>query len=276
VNNNNFRFSFSPNEKYLNIPINVTFDNEGREDAIREFENDVLKQLINGIDDFETTKFANATYPNLPNNTDITYNFNFFNTTNNILNAGPTAWSDTYNNVGFFNNEIYYFANSFKSSFFKLDLYDTKTNENQNAFISIILPTQQGLKTNATIGPTQVQINKPTIKLDYIGADKEGFFIYWLKERDFIDISEFYMTAKFYNGKTGQFIRMMNEPQSIFNGNDKFNFNKNQYFYYKVVLDYSNFEYSIYKELPQTNLPPTLLRVGTTADPIKWYEYVNP
>ena len=84
------------------------------------------------------------------------------------------------------------------------------------------------------------------------------------------------MTAKFYNGKTGQFIRMMNEPQSIFNGNDKFNFNKNQYFYYKVVLDYSNFEYSIYKELPQTNLPPTLLRVGTTADPIKWYEYVNP
>lgn len=276
MNNNYFRFSFSPNEKNINIPINITFDNEGREDGIREFEADALKQILNSIDDFETTKFANAPYSNQPNNTDINYNFNFFNTNNNILTANATAWSDTYGNAGFFDNEVYYFANSFKNSFFKLDLYDTKTNENQRAYITIILPTQQGLKTTGSIGPTSVQINKPTMKLDYIGADKEGFFIYWLKEREYVDITEFYMTAKFFNGKTGQFIRMMNEPQSIFSGNDKFNFNKNEYFYYKLVLDYNNFEYSIFKEQPQANLPPTLIRVGSSTNPIKWYEYVNP
>lgn len=276
MNNNYFRFSFSPNEKNINIPINITFDNEGREDGIREFEADALKQILNSIDDFETTKFANAPYSNQPNNTDINYNFNFFNTNNNVLTANATAWSDTYSNVGFFDNEVYYFANSFKNSFFKLDLYDTKTNENQRAYITIILPTQQGLKTTGSIGPTSVQINKPTMKLDYIGADKEGFFIYWLKEREYVDITEFYMTAKFFNGKTGQFIRMMNEPQSIFSGNDKFNFNKNEYFYYKLVLDYNNFEYSIFKEQPQANLPPTLIRVGSSTNPIKWYEYVNP
>ena len=276
VNNNYFRYAVSPNDRSLNVPVNITFDNLGREEGIVEFENDILKDLINGIDDFETTKFANAPYPLLPNNTDINYIFSFFNPTSTILSAPSTAWSDNYNNPGFFDNEIYYFANSFKNSFFKLDLYDTKTNENQRAFISIIIPTQQGLKKQGTIGFTNVQVNKPSFVLDYIGADKEGFFIYWLKERDYIDISEFYMTAKFFNGKTGQFIRFMNEPQSIFNGNQKFNIDKSQYFYYKVILDYNNYEYAIYKEQSQLNQPPSLFRVGDSANPIKWYEYVNP
>jgi hypothetical protein len=276
VNNNYFRYAASPNDRSLNIPVNIDFDNLGREEGIVEFENDILKDLINGINDFETTKFANSSYPLSPINTDINYIFSFFDPTNIILNAPTSSWSDNYNNTGFFDNEIYYFANSFKNSFFKLDLYDTKTNENQRAFISVILPTQQGLKTQGTIGFTNVQVNKPSFILDYIGADKEGFFIYWLKERDYIDISEFYMTAKFFNGKTGQFIRFMNEPQSIFNGNDKFNFDKSQYFYYKVILDYSNYEYAIYKEQPQLNQPPSLVRVGDSANPIKWYEYVNP
>ena len=276
VNNNYFRFNVSGNDRYLNIPVEINFDNTGREDGIKDFERDVLKDLINGIDDFETTKFANAPYQTSPNDTDVNYQFNFFDTTNNINTATSTAWSDTYNDVGFLDNEIYYFNNSFKNSFFKLDFYDTKTTENQRAFFTVILPTQQGLKTNGFIGPTQVQINKPSFKLDYIGADKEGFFIYWLKGTDYININEFYMTAKFFNGKTGQFIRLMNEPQSIFNGNDKFNFNKSQYFYYKLVLNYGSYEYEIFKELPQPNLPPTLLRVGDNANPIKWYEYVNP
>ena len=274
--NNNFRYAVSPNDRSLNIPVNITFDNLGREEGIVEFENDVLKDLINGINDFETTKFANSFYPLSPSNTDINYIFSFFDPTNTILSAPSTSWSDNYNSTGFFDNEIYYSANSFKNSFFKLDLYDTKTNENQRAFISIVIPTQQGLKKPGTIGFTNVQVNKPSFVLDYIGADKEGFFIYWLKEKDYIDISEFYMTAKFFNGKTGQFIRFMNEPQSIFNGNDKFNFDKSQYFYYKVILDYTNYEYGIYKEQPQLNQPSSLIRVGDSANPIKWYEYVNP
>ena len=276
MNNNNFRYAISPNDRSLNIPVSITFDNEGREDGIREFESDILKTLINGINDFETTKFANATYPLLPSNTDISYKFSFFNTTNNILTAPSTAWEDNYNNTGFFDNEIYYFSNSFKNSFFKLDLYDTKTNENQRAYISVIIPTQQGLKKQGNVGFSQFQVYKPSFVLDYVGADKEGFLIYWLKERDYIDITEFYMTAKFFNGKTGQFIRFMNEPQSLFNGNDKFNFDKSQYFYYKIIFDYNNYEYAVYKEQPQVNQPPTLFRVGDTANPINWYEYVNP
>ena len=280
MNNNYYRFSKTSKDTTLNIPVEITFDMEGRNDGILQFETDVLQDLINGIDDFETTSFANKEYIQTPNVTNINYEFYFLNPTVSVSTATANNCAVDYTNATFTDSELYYFANSFKGSFFKLDFYDTKTNENQKAYFSVILPTQQGQTKVGFLGPlnnqTQVNVKKPKFKLDYTGADKEGFFIYWLKERDYININEFYMTAKFFNGKTGQFIRMMNEPQSIFNGNDKFNFDKSQYFYYKVVLDYNNYEYEIYKELPQTNQPPSLLRVGNVSNPIKWYEYVNP
>ena len=278
MNNNYFRYSVSPNERFINIPVQIAFDNLGREDGIVNFENDVLTEIINGIDDFETTRFANAPYPTNPSVTEVNYQFSFFNYNNSISAATSSAWSDLYENQTFTNSEVYYFANSFKNSFFKLDFYDTNTNENQRAYFSVIIPTQQGTNINVPIGngPQTVDIKRPYFILDYVGADKKGFFFYWLKERDYININNFYMTAKFYNGKTGQFIRLMNEPQSSFNGSDKFNFDKSIYFYYKVVLDYTNYEYEIFKEIPQVGQQPVLVRVGDNANPIKWYEYVNP
>ena len=68
---------------------------------------------------------------------------------------------------------------------------------------------------------------------------------------------------------------MMNEPQSNLNGLNKFNFDKGQYFFYKVVLDYNTYEYKIYKEIPVLNQQPTLFRVGDNTNPVVWYEYVN-
>jgi hypothetical protein len=278
VNNNYFRYSVSPNERFINIPVQITFDNLGREDGIKAFENDVLKDIINGIDDFETTRFANAPYSTNPSITEVNYQFYFFNYSNNISSATVSAWSDLYGNQTFTNSEVYYFANSFKNSFFKLDFYDTNTNENQRAYFSVIIPTQQGTTINASIGtgPQTVKIKRPYFILDYIGADKEGFFFYWLKERDYININEFYMSAKFFNGKTGQFVRLMNEPQSLFNGSNKFNFDKSVYFYYKVILNYNSYEYEVFRELPQVGQQPTLIRIGDSTNPIKWYEYVNP
>jgi hypothetical protein len=274
--NNYYRNIKSPNGSSLNIPIEMSFDNTGREDGILQFERDVLKELLNGIDDFETTKFANSPYPTDTTKTDLNYEFNFLDPTKNITGATSSDWSSTYNNATFTDGELYFNSNSFKNSFFKIDLYDTKSTTNQRAYISVILPTQQGLTDTGALGPNLVTIKKPTFKLDYVGADKEGFFIYWLKERDYIDISEFYISAKFFNGKTGQFVRFMNEPQSIFNGTDKLNFDKSKYFYYKIKLDYSNYEYSIYKEDVQTNGSVILNRIGDSTTPIKWYEYINP
>ena len=102
--------------------------------------------------------------------------------------------------------------------------------------------------------------------MDFIG-DKEGYFIYWLKDVEVLGLTEFYMSAKFFNGKTGEFVRLINKPQSTIAGNNS-NFNPEDFFYYKVNLNYNNFTYT----LSTFNNP---FRAGTTMNPIKFYEYVN-
>jgi hypothetical protein len=208
--------------------------------------------------------------------TDINYEFFFFDYLTQPLSATLSNWDSDYENASFTDTEIYYFANSFKGSFFKLDFYDSNITESQTIYLSVIIPTQQGLKEPGTIGPplnqTQVEVKKPKFLLDYSGADKEGFFIYWLKDRSYVDITEFYVSAKFFNAKKGQFIRLINTPQSTFNGLNKFNIDKSEYFYYKYQLNYQTNQYEVYE---YDNGVGNLQRIGTTS-PIKWYEYVNP
>ena len=172
--------------------------------------------------------------------------------------------------------EIYYYRNNFANSFFKLDLYDTPDEKKQTNYVTIILPTQQGLTMEAQMQRTLVNIKKPKFVLDYIG-DKDGFFIYWLKKRTFLNIDTFYMSAKFYDAKVGQFKTMMtgrdSNPLDLTNGpqynlvGNKYAFDNTQYFYYTVKLNYRTLAYEVLNTYGQ--------RLGTNI-PIKWYEYVNP
>jgi hypothetical protein len=74
------------------------------------------------------------------------------------------------------------------------------------------------------------------------------------------------MSAKFFDGKLGVFVKMMKVPQSSPLIPSVFEF-ESKYFYYKVNLDYVNKTYEILDDLN--------VRVGTTSS-IKWYEYINP
>jgi hypothetical protein len=280
VNNNYYRFSLNVSDKDIIIPVEITFDQEGREQGVEEYESEVLERVINGVDDFEISKFAHAPWDTNNDVTQVHYQFNFFNpnTPTDFINNPPTItdWLDDYQYATFTDSEIYYFSNSFKGSFFKLDFYDSKTNENQKILFSVVLPTQQGLKEPGFIGPqfnqTTVQVKKPKYILDYTGQDKEGFFYYWLKNPDYLNQTTFYMSCKFFNAKKGQFIRMMNKPQSTLTGAGVYNFDKESFFYYKVMFDQTNYEYKVYEE-------STGLRVGVgplASEAIIWYEYVNP
>lgn len=246
----------------LNIPIQSSWDFEGLDDAIDIYEAKAIKDVIGVGYDFEVDRFPHA--PTANQRTDINYEFYFF--TGGSLNT-INSWQINYIPEGFTTQEIFYYANKFSNSFFKLDFYDTVDEKKQKNYITIILPTQQGEMMPAQMAQTQVFIRKPKFKLDYIG-DKEGFFIYWLKNLEFQPINTFYMTAKFYNAGTGQFTKMMNKPQSTINGN-KYIFDQITYFYYRVVLNYVDQNYLVYPLNSQT-------RVGTADSPIKWYEYINP
>ena len=223
---------------------------------------------------FEVSRFAHAPATGTTNDTLINYEFYFYS--GGSLDDSSN-WRINYLSEGFTPQEVYYYENVFANSFFKLDFYDTPDEKQQTNYLTIILPTQQGLFMETQMQRTLVNIRKPQFVLDYVG-DKEGFFVYWLKKRNFLNINTFYMTAKFFNAKTGQFTKMMtgrganpidltNGPQVNLSRNNKFYFDNTQFFYYTVKLDYDTQTYQVLNTSGQ--------RVGTNI-PIKWYEYVNP
>lgn len=264
---NKYRFRISDIDTYINIPIEIKWDFDGRDDSIDLYEKDVIQEVIGKPIDYEISRYSHKPYDN-GNRTDITYEFNFFNNTPTGTNIGTATiadWKPSYLNEGFNANQVYYYEKPFTKSFFKLDFYDTNDTANQIIYFTIIIPVQQGGTEDAIISPIlpKVKIKIPVFNLDFMG-DKEGFFIYWLRNLETLNISTFFMSAKFFSASSGGFIRMINAPQSTLS--NRFNFDGRKYFYYKVELDYNNWTYSIYNN--------SNTRVGTTS-PIKWYEYVN-
>jgi hypothetical protein len=271
---NKLEVIFNNTSKDLIIPLESSWDFYGQQQGVEEYETSVLEQILNKDQDFEVSRFEhNSYYTNTKEETSLNYEFWLYNP--NLINPTTTipslsgTWENSYTSK-FSNNEIYYQQETFKKSFWKLDLYDSPSTLNQKNYITIILPTHQGLLQQIQVGFFQnVLIKKPKYVLDYLG-DKEGFFIYWLKKRNYLDLSTFYMSAKFFNGVTGQFIRMMNKPQyQLTNTSNPFTFNQEEYFYYRVNLDYSTQKYEVFRY-------PDIIRVGSVLEPIKWYEYVNP
>jgi hypothetical protein len=263
-------------DKQINIPVRLTWDYLGLDMAIDEYETQVIKEVVGVGRDFEVSRFAHEPATGTTDNTEINYEFYFYSggSLDDI-----TSWNIDYMSEGFTPQDLYYYNNNFSNSFFKLDFYDTPDEKRQTNYLTIIIPTQQGLKMDTQMQRNVVSVKKPKFILDYVG-DKEGFFIYWLKKREFLDIDTFYMTAKFYNAKTGQFTKMMtgrgtdpldntNGPQSDINPgtNQKYLFDNTQYFYYTVKLDYQKQTYQVFNTFEQ--------RLGTNI-PIKWFEYVNP
>jgi hypothetical protein len=241
----------------LQIPIEQIWDFQGQQQAIETYEASIIEQILNKDEDFEVTRFEHMEYDT--NKSSLNYEFYLWDSVSSPSGSYENSYTPKFNV-----NQIYYFQQPFTKSFWKLDLYTTPFNRDQEAYVTIIIPVQQGFTQTANLnGTTQVLIKKPKYSLDYIG-DKEGFFIYWLKKRDFINVDEFYMTAKFFDGSTGQFVKMMNRPQ-----NNQTDFPPDEYFYYRVKLDYDVQKYQMFEY-------PVSVLTGTVSNPIKWYEYVNP
>lgn len=275
MNNNSYKFTLPKgDDKYINIPIEIKWDFIGQDDAVEEYQQNVVEEVIGFPGDFEVLRFAHAPYSN-GTKTDIKYDFHFFsfnggvpaNPSTQVLTSTASNWVTSYIPEGFTEIDIYYYVKPFTKSFFKLDFYDTKDTITQTNYFTVILPVQQGFTVTGITSSYKpiVDIKIPSFKLDYVG-DKEGFFLYWLRNTKFLDISKFYMTAKFFDARLGIFVKMMNTPQVPPIIPSPFTFNPEDYFYYEVRLNYNEKTYEVWDN---NN------RVGTTSS-IKWYEYINP
>jgi hypothetical protein len=264
--NNKYRFLLDDSGKYLNLPIELKWDFLGRDDSIDEYQREVIEEVIGSPNDFEVLRFAHDIY-GTAEQTKINYNFYFFNNNNPVTTSTPSDWVNSYLPEGFTVSQLYYFEKPFTKSFFKLDFYDTNTGITQTNYFTIILPVQQGDVENVSLSTysPNVDIKKPSMFLDYVG-DSEGFFLYWLRKLDFINLTTFYMSCKFFDARIGVFVRMMRTPQALLP--NKFLFNESEEFYVKVVLDYNTNTYKIY-DIVTNN------RIGD-GTPINWYEYIDP
>jgi len=249
----------------INIPIELSWDYDGIDDSIDLYEDEIITEVIGVGRDFEVSRFANEPYTSITSNnmTEVNYEF-YFHSGTSVSNA--SNWSNSYLTLGFNAEDVFFYRNNFSNSFFKLDFYDSPDEKQQVNYLTTIIPTQQGLKMTVPMQRQTVDIKKPKFVLDYVG-DVEGFFIYWLKKRTFLNIDTFYMSAKFFDAKKGFFVKMMTQGQFTMGGSPN-NFDPLRYFYYPVKLDYSKQTYQIFDM--------NLIRVGTPGNPIKWYEYVNP
>lgn len=277
MNKYQIKLGVTNEDKVLQIPVMLDWELLDTENEINKLEAQINQDVAGLGIDFETTRFSHSGYSFTPPTTNIiqptptirtsiNYEFNFFSG-GTINGTGSTQnWISDYNAEGFTYNEIYYYSNAFSKSFFKLDFYNSPSQVGQTNYLTVIIPTTQGEQMSVVMQGENVLINKPAYSLDFVG-DTDGFFLYWLKSREYINLDEFYVSCKFYNAKTGQFVRMINRPQSLQNINT-FSVNNTFNFYYLYKLDYPSQKYVVYDII-------TFDRVGTTT-PIKWYEYVGP
>ena len=293
--NNKYRFTLPKgDDKYINLPVEIKWDFLGRTDAVDEYQKNAVERVTGVADDFEILRFAHASYGDDDSKTDVKYDFHFFsvllpdpdgniiptvppNPSSEVTNAVVTDWVTSYIPEGFTTKDIYYYVKPFTKSFFKLDFYDSKEETKQTNYFTVIIPVQQGFTvtgiTSSLMLPVNIKI--PSFKLDYVG-DKEGFFLYWLRKKKFLNINPdptnttetFYMTAKFFDARLGIFVKMMTTPQVLPLVPSLFQFDPKKFFYYKVVLDYSDKTYKIFDDVSGK-------RVGHLSS-IKWYEYINP
>ena len=112
-------------DSYINIPLNMDWDFSGRDQALVEYETEMINQVLGLPLNFETTRFSHNTFLN--GDSELNYEFYFYDyqtpiTATTVTNAN---WGISYLNRGFSPDQVFYFQRPFVKSFFKLDFYDT-------------------------------------------------------------------------------------------------------------------------------------------------------
>ena len=203
MNKYQIKLGLTNQDKVLQIPVMLDWELLDTENEINKLEAQINQDIAGLGIDFETTRFSHSGYTFIPPiinviqppstiRTSINYEFNFFSG-GTINGTGSTQnWVSDYNAEGFTYNEIYYYSNAFSKSFFKLDFYNSPSQVGQTNYLTVIIPTTQGEQMPVVMQGENVLINKPAYSLDFVG-DTDGFFLYWLKSREYINLDEFYV-----------------------------------------------------------------------------------
>ena len=173
--------------KTISIPINMEFLPVDYGEDVQDIVLAERQKAINPIFDAETTRYTYSN--NLANSgKGLMIQFRFWDLTASTYNI-------SYNSADITDLDIIKNKNVFKKSFFRLYFYDSNSGDTSNLIFT------EDLNVNGTAQPI-LQLNR----------------LYWLRNDEYFIKNNnnriVYMTASFFNAKTGKVQRFINLPMS--------------------------------------------------------------
>lgn len=247
------------NTNDLNIVINSeqNFQTDlGWQDNLVQFEDEVLKDIINPADNYETVRYIHYPYNKIISGvtlrqTDIWFQFYF--------KSGSTYIQD-YEAVGITKRENELMLKQSTESFFRLEFfktpnisgstYEAPTRQNRRLVFAKNLSLPLGEKFFYTGLNFGYNIYVPV----FMGSNyknKENMYLFWFEDETVLEDSDligtetsntFFMTAKFFNAKDGDILDFTNRALSTGATIDE----KND-MYYQVDFNLTGRTYQIYK-----------------------------
>jgi hypothetical protein len=261
----------------LNILLNTETDfqtNLGWEENLKEFETEVLNDIINPIENYETVRYIHKPYlSDGVEQTDIWFYFYF-------LSDG--TYTQDYTPQGISSQENESMLKQATESFFRLEFFKTPGTVSGNV-LTCEPPTRQNRKLifakNLSLplgekmfyNPLNGYIHLPVFRGSNY-SNKENMYFFWFQDESVLTETNlsgtttgntFFMTAKFYNAKEGTILDFTNDCYStghtITEQNDM---------YYQVDIDKRDYSYQVYKYDGISRGTKS----GITNIPIKFYE----
>jgi hypothetical protein len=127
---NKIKIQGASKDRNIIIPLSMDWDLMNREKSIIDEEKTIIEKVIGTPPDYELARFSRSRNIFAETNQNYTFSFN-----------DGSNWVNSY--LPRFNeNQVKFFSDGFKKSFFKMDLYDSTDNSKQKIFLSIILMAQ--------------------------------------------------------------------------------------------------------------------------------------
>ena len=261
----------------LNILLNTETDfqtNLGWEENLKEFETEILSDIINPIENYETVRYIHKPYTSSGvTQTDIWFYFYF--------QSGGTYVQD-YTPQGISSQENENMLKQATESFFRLEFFKTPgtvsgttltceppTRQNRKLIFAKNLSLPLGEKM--FYNPLNGYVHLPVFRGSNY-SNKENMYFFWFQDESVLTETNlsgtttgntFFMTAKFYNAKDGTILDFTNDCYStghtITEKNDM---------YYQVDIDKTDYSYQVY----YYNGVNKCDQVGITGKPVSFFE----
>ncbi len=263
----------------LNLVLNQELDfqmNLGWQENMQQFEDEVLQDIINPIDNYETVRYIHK--PTNSDESDIWFYFYFSNNGNYFYGLDYSVPQ-----IDITPKENAKMLRQSTESFFRLEFYKTPNQLDVNGNVTgYTAPTRQNRKLvfakNLTLPlgekyfytPLQENIHVPVFHGSNY-TNKENMYIFWFQDESVLAETNlsgtttgntFFMTAKFFNAKDGQITDFYNDVYSTSHEVKEY-----EDMYFQVDIDKRDYSYKIYKFNGVKGD-----EVGTSSSPIKFYE----